>query len=1240
MADTKQERSSKNSKADHSMSIWKIFRYANCADVLMMLLGTLGSIADGSLGGAGVLIILSGLINSLGSDVPIPEHSDFVNTMNKQIVPFLYLAAGIWIAAFLEGFCWTRTAERQASVLRRKYLRAVLRQEEGFFDTSGTHISEVVNSVYNDTLVIQDTLSEKVPNFVMNLSNFVASYAASLYLSWRLAMVTLPLSSLLVLGGLLYGRTLIRIAKKMQAECNKSSMVAEQAISSIRTVYSFVGEAKAMANFSLALDATVKIGLKQGLSKGMAIGGNGSVSFALWAFISWYGSRLVMNHDVSGGMVFGVGYCIILGGLSLASALPNLKYFSEAGVAAIRIFKMIDRVPEIDSEDGKGKVLEKVSGEVEFRNVQFAYPSRPDSMIFHNFCLTIPARHTVALVGGSGSGKSTAISLLERFYDPLKGEILVDGENIKGLQLKWLRNQIGLVSQEPALFASTICENILFGKEDATMDEIISVAKASNAHDFITQLPEGYGTQVGAGGTQMSGGQKQRIAIARAMLKNPSILLLDEATSALDAESEKIVQDALGKASIGRTTVVVAHRLSTIQGAHKIAVMQKGEVIEFGGHQELISNPIGAYTALLQMQQKAPSHDTNAASNTLMPSGVNSQSLDDNKSPARSNQFDSCISGLEQEELKANAAPKSFFWRLLALNVPQWKNTLMGCVGAFGYAATQIAYSVTVATMISALFLKDGNDISSKVGTYCILFIALAVHVFAVNLVQHYNFAVVGEFLAKRIRQRMFSKILTFEVGWFDQDQNSSGAVCSKLAKEANVVRSLVGDRVSLLVECVSGVTITLTLGMLVAWRLAIVLIAVQPLMVLCFYTRNVLLKSVSGKSIKAQNQGSQAAFECVTHHRTIAAFCSQQKIINIFDSTQTGPRREINKQSWYAGLALGTSKFLEICYWPFEFWYGGKLIAQGVISFHAFLLNHFIFGRLGRMIADAGSMTSDLAKGSDAVTSVFEILDRNSLINPENRDGVNPEKVRGSVALNSVDFAYPARPNAMILRNFSLKVNAGSSVALVGKSGCGKSTIIGLIERFYDPLKGTVLVDGKDIRSFNLRSLREHIALVGQEPTLFAGSIRENIAYGKENASEAEIIDAAKAANAHEFISCLKDGYETSTGNRGTQLSGGQKQRIAIARAIIKNPSILLLDEATSALDAYSEKVVQEALDRVTVGRTTVTVAHRLASVQNADCIAVIEKGSVVEQGNHLHLMEKGEGGAYFGLIKLQQRQ
>ncbi|RVW24015.1 ABC transporter B family member 22 [Vitis vinifera] len=278
------------------------------------------------------------------------------------------------------------------------------------------------------------------------------------------------------------------------------------------------------------------------------------------------------------------------------------------------------------------------------------------------------------------------------------------------------------------------------------------------------------------------------------------------------------------------------------------------------------------------------------------------------------------------------------------------------------------------------------------------------------------------------------------------------------------------------------------------------------------------------------------------------------------------------------------------------------------------------------RVIADAGSMTNDLAKGFDAIRSVFAILDRLTQIQPENPDSYQPEKIRGQVQIQEVDFAYPARPNAFIFKGFSIDIDPGKSTALVGESGSGKSTIIGLIERFYDPLKGIVKLDGKDVRTYHLRVLRKHIALVSQEPILFAGTIRDNIAYGasSDEINESEIIEAAKAANAHDFIVALKHGYDTWCASKGLQLSGGQRQRLAIARAILKNAAILLLDEATSALDSQSETVVQEALERVTMGRTSVVVAHRLSTIQNCDLIAVVDKGNVVEKGTHTSLLEK----------------
>lgn len=453
-------------------------------------------------------------------------------------------------------------------------------------------------------------------------------------------------------------------------------------------------------------------------------------------------------------------------------------------------------------------------------------------------------------------------------------------------------------------------------------------------------------------------------------------------------------------------------------------------------------------------------------------------------------------------------------------------------------------------------------------------------------------------------------------------------------------VRSLVGDRVALLIQTISAVTIACTMGLIIAWKLALVMIAVQPLIIICYYCKRVLLKSMSQKAMKSQDESSKIAAEAVSNLRTITAFSSQNRILQMLERAQEGPRRESSRQSWFAGIGLGTSQGLMTLTWALDFWYGGKLVAAGTLGAKALFETFMVLVSTGRVIADAGTMTNDLAKGADSVGSVFSVLDRYSLIEPEDSEGRKPEKISGDMELRDVDFAYPARPDVIIFRGFSIRIEAGKSTALVGQSGSGKSTIIGLIERFYDPLRGVVKIDGVDIKSYHLRSLRKHIALVSQEPTLFAGTIRQNIAYGasSEEVGESEITEAAKAANAHDFIAGLKDGYDTWCGERGLQLSGGQKQRIAIARAILKNPAILLLDEATSALDSQSEKVVQEAVERVMIGRTSVVVAHRLCTIQNCDVIAVLDKGKVVEKGTHSSLLDKGPTGAYYSLVSLQR--
>ncbi|CAN6278821.1 unnamed protein product [Urochloa humidicola] len=1223
--------------------LMSVFAHADKVDVLLMLLGLVGAMGDG-VSYPLTLILFIRITNDIGRGPDLlHEFSSRIETNARNLV---FLAFAFWVVAFLEGYCWARTAERQASRMRSRYLRAVLRQDIEYFDLlrSGSgSASDVVTSVSSDSLVVQDAVAEKLPNLLMNASMFLGCYALAFAAVWRLALMALPSLLLLVVPGIVYGRVLVGVARRIRVQYAGPAAVAQQAVSSARTVYAFAAERSTVSRFAAALEESVGLGVRQGLAKGLAVGSN-AVTFAISAFTLWYGSRLVMYHGYQGGAVFAVSGAIVNGGLALGSGLSNVKYLSEAVTAAERIQEVIRRVPKIDSESDAGEELagDAVTGEVEFRSVGFCYPSRPETPVLARFSLRVPAGRTVALVGGSGSGKSTTFALLQRFYDPSEGEVMVDGVDIRRLRVKWLRAQMGLVSQEPVLSATTIRENILFGKEDATVEEVVAAAKAANAHDFIAQLPQGYDTQVGERGVQMSGGQKQRIAIARAIIKSPKILLLDEATSALDTKSEHIVQEALDLASAGRTTIIIAHRLSTIRNADMIVVMQSGEVMEIGSHDELIANENGLYKSLTQFEQTSYSGEvdkTNGISGATRDIGESdSHNMSRRFSLASRSSSAQSLGDARDDSTEKPTLHVPSFRRLLMLNAPEWKQALMGSFSAIVCGAIPPVQAYGLGSIVAGYFLRDHAEIKEKTRTYVLQFVALAVLSFLLSIVQHYNFGAMGEHLTKRIRERMLTKLLTFEIGWFDRDENSTGAICSQLAKDANAVRSLVGDRMALVIQTVSSVIVSWTMGLVISWQLALVMIAVQPVIIISFYARRALMKNMSKKSIGAQSKSSKLAAEAISNLRTVTAFSSQDHILRLFEETQDEPRKENIRQSWLAGLVLGTSLFIVTCTWALDFWFGSKLMVERRITAMELLQTFIIIVMTGRLIGEAGSMTSDLAKGVDAVASVFAILDRETEIDSDNPEGYIPGKLKGEVEIVEVDFAYPSRPDVIIFKGFSLSIQPGMSTALVGKTGSGKSTVVGLIERFYDPTAGVVKIDNRDIRSYNLRALRQHIGLVSQEPTLFAGTIRENIIYGTETASEAEIESAAKSANAHDFISSLKDGYDTWCGERGFQLSGGQKQRVAIARAILKNPAILLLDEATSALDSASEKVVQEALDRVMVGRTSVVVAHRLSTIQNCDKIVVLEGGGIVEDGTHASLMAKGRPGTYFGLVSLQQ--
>ena len=425
---------------------------------------------------------------------------------------------------------------------------------------------------------------------------------------------------------------------------------------------------------------------------------------------------------------------------------------------------------------------------------------------------------------------------------------------------------------------------------------------------------------------------------------------------------------------------VVAHKLSTIRNADLIAVVSGGCVVEIGSHNDLINRKVGHYAKLVKLQ-RLTSYDDVEQNIEIHTSSVG-------RSSAKSSPAVFAVSPLPMETPQSTSPKPPSFTRLLSLNSPEWKQALTGSFSAIAFGAVQPIYALTIGGMISAFFAPSHYEMQVRIRTYSLIFCSFTLISIILNLVQHYNFAYMGEHLTKRIRQRTLEKILTFETAWFDKEQNSSGALCSRLSNEASLVKSLVADRVSLLVQTTSAVTIAMILGLAVAWKLALVMIAVQPLTILCFYTRKVLLSTISTNFIKAQNQSTQIAVEAVYNHRIVTSFSSIGKVLEIFDKAQEAPRKEARKKSWFAGIGMGSAQCLTFMSWALDFWFGGTLVEKGQISAGDVFKTFFILVSTGKVIAEAGSMTTDLAKGSAAVASVFEILDRQSLIS-------DPSKVR-----------------------------------------------------------------------------------------------------------------------------------------------------------------------------------------------------------------------------------------------------
>ncbi|XP_046391423.1 multidrug resistance protein homolog 49-like [Ischnura elegans] len=1127
------------------------------------------------------------------------------------------------------------SAENQILRIRTLFLQSVLRQDIAWYDTH--QIGDFASRVTEDLNKLKDGIGEKVGMVVMLSVSFLSNIVVSFIYGWKLTLVILSLMPLLVIATAIVGKMQASLAEKELKAYGKAGAVSEEVLGALRTVLAFGGEQKEVERFKANLTPANNAGKRRGIFLGLGNGLMWLITYVSYSIAFYYGVHLILESRgqpdpeyTAASMVIAL-FGVLTGATNMGQASPYLEAFSIARGAAATVYAIIDRIPDIDSLSPSGVSQSAVIGAISFEGVHFSYPSRPDVKILQGLSFKINRGETVALVGHSGCGKSTCIQLIQRLYDPLSGTVRLDGMDISSMNVSWLRSHIGVVGQEPVLFGASIADNIRYGKESATQQDIEAAAKEANAHDFIMKLPQRYDTLVGERGAQLSGGQKQRIAIARALVRKPVVLLLDEATSALDTSSEAMVQSALDKASKGRTTVIVAHRLSTIRGADKILVLSAGSLVEEGSHDQLMLRRGHYYQLVLAQLEGVPEashkdHDDGELKN--VPDGrleekIRRQSVLSEKSEAQSGRrsVQYAPKALHTNEEEFDEAPMA---RILSMNKPEMALLVSGGIGAMLVGCSMPTFAVLFGDLYGVLSLSDPEEVRSESGMYSVYFLITGIVTGTAAFLQMFSFNLAGVKLTNRLRLLSFAAMLRQEVAWFDDERNSVGALCSRLSGDAASVQGATGSRIGVMVQAFATLVLGVVLALTYDWKLGLVTATSIPIVLASVSFEGILIRTQNLNEKKALERSSKIAVEAIGNIRTVASLGLEGRFKDAYVKELIKPHISGKRKAHLRGLVFGLGQSVPFVVYAGAIYYGGYLIATEGLHYKKVIKvsEAIIYGTM--MLGQALAFAPNFNQAKVSASKIFALLDRKPQITTLN---VKPDpkwKVEGSIDFSEVDFEYPTRSGVRILKGLDLKVLAGKTVALVGSSGCGKSTCIQLLQRFYEPMSGSVSLDSRDISTVALETLRRQLGIVSQEPILFDLTIAENIAYGDHSRviPMDEIIDAAKKANIHNFITSLPLGYESRLGERGAQLSGGQKQRIAIARALIRDPRILLLDEATSALDTHSEKVVQEALDKARTGRTVVTIAHRLSTVSSADVICVIKDGRVSEMGSHQKLM------------------
>jgi len=1131
------------------VSIWSLYKYAEKTEKILLIFGLIGGVAAGT-----CLPVMCVIVGFAIDSFSLTYSSDEVlRNVSEKCLWIVYNSLIMFFFTAIAEGCWIAIGERLGIRVRILCLESILKKGVPWFDVNRPQ--ELPSKIGSLIMRYQSGIGEKVGKMLMSGSMFLAGVIVAFMYGWRFALALLGIYPLTVLAAQRMGVARHSKAANLRKAYSKCAGYAEEALCAIRTVYAFCAEQfeqnKYVKELINAKNSTIATARATGAAIGLL-----TLTVVLTEGLGFYIGSYFIEYDIynseSGknyncASIITVFFAGMFAMISLGLIAPALQGVEDAKVAAYEIYDLIS-----DSQNSNENIEvmptrkldpQTFKGRIEFKNVTFSYPAKPDVLVLKNFNMVFEAGHMTGICGETGSGKSTIIQLIERFYKPNSGVIEVDGVDINTLDLKWWREMLGFVGQEPVLFNTTIKENIGYGKNEATEEEIIQAATNANAIDFINRLEKKLETETGAGGGQLSGGQKQRVAIARALVRKPKIVLLDEATSALDSTSERKVQDAFNEIQKSGTmsAIVVAHRLSTIKNAPKIIVLNQGVIVEQGNDCELRARK-GIYSNLCKLQDVAGSkenqqgviednsvkidlvedfengndlHNANSASNSASNSD---EELNLNKPKSNQNDLQVAINS-SAENSKTEEQKKKFKSQIWSENWKYKWNLIFAILLSVMAGYNQPMQGTLLGMVTFDMLQIDKATMRKKMNEDFIGYIVCGVGIFFIQFGMHSLFGLVSAKVACNLRKKLFEHVLKMDIGWFDMPENQPFAINHILGDETEKINGVVEKVACTIIQAISALCIAFGIAFYFSYKMAAIILGSMPVLIFAEILNTKFHVGYSKQNEALYQKPMGILSEAVRNFRTVTSFSNEHRIVDMYKNALDGPLNRLQNKAIISGFLYGICQMIPFLIYA-EIFY---LAAWFLVRFHEYPRDTFISAyALCFTALEVGTLLEygpDIGKAWQALSTVYGLLEHEPAIKKDNENSKKEVLVSNwKIQFQNVSFKYPTREE-MVLQGLNMTIEPGQKVTIVGPSGSGKSTIIQLLERFYDPLEGKILIDGIDIKELPLQKYREMLGYVPQEPYLFDATIEENVKYGNQTATSDQVRQACEIADAIDFI-------------------------------------------------------------------------------------------------------------------------